>query len=143
MVITGAISDPRSGEKVARPTFQRLCEQAGATAASSVSANTDLLITGRTVDAAEAKALGLVNDVSDDVIGLAMAWARDVADNCAPTAVAVIKGQLLLADVQDLSQAVDSSLAEMRAAFARDDLAEAVMAKIAKRPPAFAPRSAP
>ncbi|WP_330178619.1 NAD-dependent DNA ligase LigA [Nocardia sp. NBC_01503] len=46
VVITGAISDPRSGEKVARPTFQRLCEQAGATAASSVSANTDMLITG-------------------------------------------------------------------------------------------------
>ncbi|WP_459959513.1 NAD-dependent DNA ligase LigA [Nocardia sp. IFM 10818] len=46
VVITGAISDPRSGEKVARPAFQRLCEQAGATAASSVSANTDMLITG-------------------------------------------------------------------------------------------------
>ncbi|WP_406276447.1 NAD-dependent DNA ligase LigA [Nocardia sp. NBC_00881] len=46
VVITGAISDPRSGEKVARPTFQRLCEKAGAAAASSVSANTDLLITG-------------------------------------------------------------------------------------------------
>ncbi|MTJ86453.1 NAD-dependent DNA ligase LigA [Nocardia seriolae] len=46
VVITGAISDPRSGEKVARPTFQRLCAKAGATAASSVSANTDLLITG-------------------------------------------------------------------------------------------------
>ncbi|MEU8898826.1 NAD-dependent DNA ligase LigA [Nocardia sp. NPDC048505] len=46
VVITGAISDPRSGEKVARPTFQRMCEKAGATAASSVSANTDLLITG-------------------------------------------------------------------------------------------------
>ena len=46
VVITGAISDPRSGEKVARPTFQRLCEKAGATATSSVSASTDLLITG-------------------------------------------------------------------------------------------------
>ncbi|MEU6584411.1 NAD-dependent DNA ligase LigA [Nocardia sp. NPDC046763] len=46
VVITGAISDPRSGEKVARPTFQRLCEKAGATVASSVSANTDMLITG-------------------------------------------------------------------------------------------------
>lgn len=46
VVITGALSDPRSGEKVARPTFQRLCEKAGATAASSVSANTDMLITG-------------------------------------------------------------------------------------------------
>ncbi|WP_019927446.1 NAD-dependent DNA ligase LigA [Nocardia sp. BMG111209] len=46
VVITGALTDPRSGEKVARPTFQRLCEKAGATTASSVSANTDLLITG-------------------------------------------------------------------------------------------------
>jgi DNA ligase (NAD+) len=46
VVITGAISDPRSGEKVARPAFQRLCEKAGATAASSVSASTDMLIAG-------------------------------------------------------------------------------------------------
>jgi DNA ligase (NAD+) len=53
VVITGAISDPRSGEKVPRPTFQRLCEKAGATAASSVSANTDLLITGADVGASK------------------------------------------------------------------------------------------
>ncbi len=53
VVITGAISDPRSGEKVARPTFQRLCEKAGATAASSVSASTDMLITGAGVGAAK------------------------------------------------------------------------------------------
>jgi DNA ligase (NAD+) len=46
VVVTGAISDPRSGEKVARPAFQRLCEKAGATIASSVSASTDLLIIG-------------------------------------------------------------------------------------------------
>ncbi len=53
VVITGAISDPRSGEKVPRPTFQRLCEKAGATAASSVSANTDMLITGAEVGASK------------------------------------------------------------------------------------------
>jgi DNA ligase (NAD+) len=53
VVITGSISDPRSGEKVPRPTFQRLCEKAGATAASSVSANTDLLITGADVGASK------------------------------------------------------------------------------------------
>ena len=47
VVITGTIADPRSGEKIPRPTFQRLCERAGATTASSVSANTDLLITRR------------------------------------------------------------------------------------------------
>ncbi|HEX6360674.1 NAD-dependent DNA ligase LigA [Actinophytocola sp.] len=53
VVITGTISDPRSGEKVPRPTFQRLCEKAGATTASSVSANTDLLITGADVGASK------------------------------------------------------------------------------------------
>jgi DNA ligase (NAD+) len=53
VVVTGTISDPRSGEKVPRPTFQRLCEKAGATPASSVSANTDLLITGAEVGASK------------------------------------------------------------------------------------------
>lgn len=53
VVITGAINDPRSGEKVPRPTFQRMCEKAGATTASSVSASTDLLITGADVGASK------------------------------------------------------------------------------------------
>ncbi|WP_040841261.1 NAD-dependent DNA ligase LigA [Nocardia brevicatena] len=66
VVVTGAISDPRSGEKVARPTFQRLCEKAGATAASSVSANTDLLITGAGVGESKlAKAAKLGVEVID------------------------------------------------------------------------------
>ncbi|WP_370949430.1 NAD-dependent DNA ligase LigA [Amycolatopsis sp. cg5] len=66
VVITGSISDPRSGEKVARPTFQRLCEKAGATIASSVSANTDMLITGADVGASKiAKAEKLEVDVVD------------------------------------------------------------------------------
>jgi DNA ligase (NAD+) len=66
VVITGAISDPRSGEKVARPVFQRLCEKAGASAASSVSANTDLLITGAGVgDSKLAKAEKLGVEVVD------------------------------------------------------------------------------
>ncbi|TCC24449.1 NAD-dependent DNA ligase LigA [Kribbella sindirgiensis] len=53
VVVTGSISDPRSGEKVARPAFQRLCEKAGATIASSVSASTDFLITGADVGASK------------------------------------------------------------------------------------------
>ncbi|TQM84572.1 DNA ligase (NAD+) [Saccharothrix saharensis] len=53
VVVTGAISDPRSGEKVPRPTFQRLCEKAGATTATSVSANTDYLVTGADVGASK------------------------------------------------------------------------------------------
>ncbi|PWK83746.1 DNA ligase (NAD+) [Lentzea atacamensis] len=53
VVITGSISDPRSGEKVTRPTFQKMCERAGATAASSVSSTTDMLITGAGVGASK------------------------------------------------------------------------------------------
>ena len=70
VVITGTIADPRSGEKVPRPAFQRLAERAGATTASSVSANTDLLITGENVGAsktAKAEKLG-VEVVDQDVI---------------------------------------------------------------------------
>ncbi|MEU4805465.1 NAD-dependent DNA ligase LigA [Actinosynnema sp. NPDC023587] len=62
VVITGAISDPRSGEKIPRPTFQRLCEKAGATTVTSVSASTDMLITGADVGAskiAKAEKLGV------------------------------------------------------------------------------------
>jgi DNA ligase (NAD+) len=66
VVVTGTIADPRSGEKIPRPTFQRLAERAGATSASSVSANTDILITGENVGAAKtAKAEKLGVEVVD------------------------------------------------------------------------------
>ena len=73
VVVTGAIADPRSGEKVARPVFQRLCERAGATTASSVSANTDLLICGANVGAsktAKAEKLGV------EVVDQAEIWEQ-------------------------------------------------------------------
>ncbi len=103
---------------------------------------TDLLLTGRTLTADEALEIGLVQRVTDDPVAAALAWGRDIAQNCAPTAVAVIKEQLLAADGQTLAQAVDVSLVEMRAAFARPDLAEAVRAKIVKQRPDFPPRGA-
>jgi enoyl-CoA hydratase/carnithine racemase len=106
-----------------------------------LSTATDLLVTGRTVTGEDAASIGLVNAVSDDPLGAAMAWARDVADNCAPSSIAVIKRQLLEADGQDLAAAVDSSLVEMRAAFGRPDLAEAVSARLEKRPVAFPGRA--
>jgi DNA ligase (NAD+) len=53
VVITGALADPRSGEKVPRPVFARLAERAGATVATSVSASTTILITGADVGAAK------------------------------------------------------------------------------------------
>ena len=70
VVVTGSLADPRSGEKVPRPAFQRLAERAGATTASSVSAATDLLITGENVGAsktAKAEKLGVEVVDQEDV----------------------------------------------------------------------------
>jgi DNA ligase (NAD+) len=69
VVITGSIADPRSGEKVPRPSFQRLCEKAGATTASSVSASTDMLICGADVGASKiTKASKLEVEVVDQTV---------------------------------------------------------------------------
>ena len=76
VVITGSLSDPRSGEKVPRPAFQRLCERAGATTASSVSASTDLLICGTDVGAsklAKAEKLGV------ETIDAELIWKQLIA----------------------------------------------------------------
>jgi enoyl-CoA hydratase/carnithine racemase len=106
-----------------------------------LAAATDLLVSGRTVSADEALRIGLVNAVTDDALAQAMTWARDVAESCAPSAIAVIKAQLLAADQQTLTQAVDLSLDEMRSSFERPDVAKAVLAKIAKTSPDFAPKA--
>jgi DNA ligase (NAD+) len=53
VVITGAFTDPRTGAKISRPDVTRLVEQAAATAASSVSANTDFLLAGADVGASK------------------------------------------------------------------------------------------
>jgi DNA ligase (NAD+) len=76
VVITGTIADPRSGEKVPRPAFQRLCERAGAITASSVSASTDMLICGANVGAAKtakAEKLGVEVVDQDDIWRLLIA----------------------------------------------------------------------
>lgn len=102
-------------------------------------AATDLLLTGRTIDAQEALALGLVQSVHGDALEAARAWARGVAQSSSPSAMAAMKRQLLEADTQTLDAAVDSSLNEMRAAFDRPDLLEALTARLEKREPQFPP----
>jgi DNA ligase (NAD+) len=76
VVITGSIADPRSGEKVPRPVFQRLCERAGATTASSVSASTDLLICGADVGASK---IAKASKFEVDVVDQAEIWRELIA----------------------------------------------------------------
>ncbi len=76
VVVSGGIVHPETGEKVARPAFVRLLEQAGATNASSVSASTTYLVTGNDVGASKtAKAQKLEVAVVDQ--GVAWGWLRD------------------------------------------------------------------
>jgi enoyl-CoA hydratase/carnithine racemase len=98
---------------------------------------TDLLMTGRMIEVDEAAEIGLVDEVADDAVAAAHVWARDIVDGCAPQAIGDIKEQLLAAQTQTLEQAVDESLAKMAVAFARPDLAEALTARVEKRPPRF------
>ena len=103
---------------------------------------TEILISGRALDATEALRIGLVNEISDDPLARAMEWARDIADNCSPAAIAAMKGQLLRVSEQSLTQAVDESLTMMKVSFGLPDLAEALAAKGEKRQANFPPRGA-
>jgi DNA ligase (NAD+) len=69
VVVTGSMSDPRSGEKIPRPVFSRLVERAGATVASSVSSATDMLVCGEGVGASKTdKAAKLEVEVVDQEV---------------------------------------------------------------------------
>jgi DNA ligase (NAD+) len=61
---------------VPRPTFQRLCEKAGATTASSVSASTDMLITGADVGASK---LTKAEKLDVEVVDQGVIWQQLIA----------------------------------------------------------------
>ncbi|MEA2444657.1 MAG: ligase, partial [Thermoleophilales bacterium] len=76
VVVTGAFTHGVTGAKISRPDLTRLVEQAGATAASSVSANTDYLLAGANVGASKTdKAAKLGVEVVDH--DRLWAWLRE------------------------------------------------------------------
>lgn len=104
---------------------------------------TEILLSGRKVEADEAARIGLVNDVVDDPRAAAIAWAREVARHCSPSSLAIMKGQLL--QHQDYPASLHDSLLLMQKSFRGPDLPEALIARTEGRPPAFRrdPRSGP
>ncbi|WP_460304647.1 enoyl-CoA hydratase-related protein [Actinocorallia aurea] len=104
----------------------------------------DLLLSGRTIDADEAHALGVVNRVvePEELLPAAIGYARDLADNCAPSSLATIKrqvyGHLDLVEPDALAETLEL----MDATFGGADLAEALRARTEKRKPVFAPPTA-
>ena len=101
----------------------------------------DLLLSGRVVLADEAAELGVVNAVfpAESLMDEVLAYARDVATNCSPTAMAAIKSQVYRHLQTDLDTALEESNRLMLESFGWPDLREGVKSFVERRPPRFAP----
>jgi enoyl-CoA hydratase/carnithine racemase len=102
---------------------------------------TDLLMSGRVFDAAEALRIGLVAAVvdRDDVLTTAIAYAKDLADNVSPASMATIKEQLRRSHTVSLDEALADSNELMRQSTQGPDVREGVDSYLEGRPPAFLP----
>ena len=99
----------------------------------------DLLISGRTFTAEEAAELGMVKEVVApwDLMNRVIAYAEDIAANCAPNSMAIIKEQLYgdtLRGVVDTSNAAERL---MHDSMLRPDFVEGITAFFEKRIPNF------
>ena len=99
----------------------------------------DLLISGRTVNADEARELGLVSRVTEpgEVLAAATAYARDLAANCSPASMALIKHQVLTDLDATHEQAMRRAYRAMAVLAQGPDFREGVDSFIQKRPPKF------
>lgn len=99
----------------------------------------ELAYTGKDIDAARAREIGLVNDVlpdHDGVVKAALDMAAAIASN-SPLAVQGTKAVLRAGEGRTVEEALDY-VAVWNAAFIRsDDLTEAITSFLEKRPPTF------
>ena len=102
----------------------------------------DLLLSARRVSSEEALRIGLVNRLyaPDQLREQTYAYARDLADNVSPSAMAVIKRQLYDVPFQTLAEATIDANREMAVALAGADFREGGARFMEKRPPRFTGR---
>lgn len=101
----------------------------------------DLLLSARVIDGREAHRIGLVDHLVDegDVVDQAVAYAQDIAENCSPLSLAIIKEQVRAALGGDFASAAEEAEQLTEEAVGRPDFAEGVASHLEKRPPRFAP----
>ena len=101
----------------------------------------DILLSGRVFQAEEALEMGLVNRVlpGDQLVEGATAYARDLAANCPPGSMAVIKRQVYRHAATDLDTAVNESIKLMEESLETEDFKEGVSSYLEQRAPRFRP----
>lgn len=99
----------------------------------------DLLFSARTIDAAEALSMGLVNRVfpHETFLEQAQESAQELASTVSPRSLRIIKRQVYEAMSQPLAEAFDISVRDMIACFRTEDFKEGVAHFVEKRPAAF------
>ncbi|WP_174183770.1 enoyl-CoA hydratase-related protein [Nocardia barduliensis] len=103
----------------------------------------DLLVSGRVFFAEEAFEMGLVQKLCEpgEVVADAVAYARELARNVSPVAMAMMKSQVWRDSEATLEQARVRAQYLLTVAKAQPDFQEGVRSLVEKRPPRFAPYS--
>jgi len=105
----------------------------------------DLLLSARVIRGPEAAGIGLVDHVVEpsQTVPAALASADDIARNCSPTSLAVIKDQLRTALETDFDSSFESAERALRDSLDRPDLAEGIASYMERREPRFPPLRLP
>src|SRR5277367_1708342 len=83
----------------------------------------DLMYTSKIVDAQEALRIGLVSRVfpEENFLGAVQEFARDLARTVSPRSLRVMKRQIYTGLLQNLDEAYDAAVEEMRGSFGTED----------------------
>jgi enoyl-CoA hydratase/carnithine racemase len=102
----------------------------------------EMMFTSKMVDAAEALRIGLVTRVlpEENFLPAVQEFAREMAANVSPRSLRVMKRQIYTGLLQNLGEAYDEAIEEMRGSFGTEDFREGVAHFIEKRAAAFTGR---